>query len=392
MGDEVPKVTVHPRVAGQSEAHSNPLHDLTTVHPEPSAPPSPASRDLGSEMALDAVFGSMETCVDEVPSDHDSIYGCEDREGGPRFINPGRTRTDPVHLLDVGLCDPLSDQHSGAVNPGPILIRPPPLDQFGLAFNKDVGVLVCTTCRIGLHPNEWHGHMEATHKIAFNQLRKAFNAEYHLLLGAIEGLHPGDPLTVRDQMAGLAPVEGIRVRQGFYCPVQIDDGSMCDWVVGTMGTLNTHLSTVHKDVSGKPPASERQRYTCDYQTIFDGKHKRYFRVSTGCSRGSTGGTYEAFLQRFKSSARHAAQTDELDTRGRPSMLRVTNWDIFVSPHRNNPIEVVGLVAFPTFRKSKGNDFEKVLCSLEHVSAAWGRKVFAFWQGSTPPIRRLLGAV
>lgn len=275
-------------------------------------------------------------------------------------------------------------------DPTTSLIQPSPLDEFGLAVNEDVKVLICTICHIGIPPGDWKGHLEHKHWAAVQQVRKTSPEYYEELPVAITHLGLRDPLEARQRHAGLAPVEGIKVKTGYYCPVQVG-GSPCHKVTGTPGSFTAHLSSDHKGASGKPVPADREKYACDYQTIFDGKHRRYFRVFTGLSQAPTTGPYRAFLQQFKSSAHHAAQADAVSkTHELSSLLRVTKWDVFVGPFRKSPADVVGLAAFPSFRGSQAQGLERVLCLLHDVTTAWSKKVHGFWTNSVPSTLRLLG--
>lgn len=188
--------------------------------------------------------------------------------------------------------------------------------------------------------------------------------------------------------AGLAPVKGIKICTGYYCPVEVN-GSPCRKVSGTPATFATHLSTSHTNASWKPPVNDREKYLCDYQTIFNREHRRHFLVFTGLSQGSNSALYEALLRQPKPPVVHAEQVDDLETRELSSLLKVTNWDAFVGPFRGNPAEVIGLIAFPSHGTSNVEE-EKVLCSLHCVSAAWGGKIREILKSSSQSVRRLIG--
>ena len=268
------------------------------------------------------------------------------------------------------------------------LVQPPLLEIFGLAVNTEVKVLTCTVCMTGLPPTEWLGHLRGNHSKALKRLKRQFSAEFESMDTVISELRLASTEEAARQPPGRAPVEGIEVRIGFLCPV-VANGSVCGDVAGTLLSFNTHLSK-HKDANKKPSMKEREGCTCDYQTIFAGKHRKLFRVHTGRSRASPVGPYELFLRGVNSATPHAVQTEPIQTRELPSLLRVTHWDVFVGPFRSSPKDVVDLVNFPSYGDARGNVEEKKLCLLYHVSKSWLDKVYEVWKVSSPSVRRILG--
>lgn len=267
------------------------------------------------------------------------------------------------------------------------LEQPSPLDRFGLAVNMELRVLTCTVCLTGLAPGEWEGHLHEQHAGAFKTIKKNLPELYDNLAPSIAAFDLQNPDEVRNQRSGRAPVNGIQVHSGFYCPLLVN-GSPCDKISGKESTFSTHLSRDHAGSKRKPDPRQRLQYTCDYQTIFLGSRRRYFRVLTGVAEGFTGGSYELFLRSFKSATPYAEQGNmEPETRDLPSLLRATHWDVFVGPFRKSPGDVVSLVDFP---RSSDDSIEKVLCCLHDVSIAWLAKVRSIWRVSSPSIRRLLG--
>jgi hypothetical protein len=81
---------------------------------------------------------------------------------------------------------------------GPELIQSHPLDLFGLAFNPDIQVLICTLCQVGLCPTEWRGHLEKKHKEVFDHLQKECKNNLHRLPEVISSLDLGDPNVLRE--------------------------------------------------------------------------------------------------------------------------------------------------------------------------------------------------
>ena len=268
-----------------------------------------------------------------------------------------------------------------------VLVQPSPLDHFGLAINVDIRVLTCTICCIGLVSNQWIGHMENKHKLAFVNSKKKYPTEYTQVQDTLAQFDLGDPLQVKCRRPGQAPVRGIEIRSGYCCPVPVN-GTPCQHVTGTEASFTTHISTKHKGVATRSSLGDVKLYACDYQTIFEGSNRQYFLVQTGVALGPTVGPYEIFLSQNKSTIPHASQGGvELETHDLPSLLRVTHWDVFVGPFRKSPKDVVGLVDFPSHQDSPE---ENLLCLLHNVSKAWLKKVYTIWESSSPSVRRLLG--
>ena len=269
------------------------------------------------------------------------------------------------------------------------LHHPAPLNTFGLALNTEVNVLICTTCETGLIPTEWMGHLKANHSKAFKQLKQQCPTEFENMPTTIAGFALSSPQEAAQQLSGRPPVEGIKIQTGFLCPVVVD-GSPCGGVAGTLSSFATHLSSKHTAADIKPSPDERTRHVCDYQTIFAGKHKRLFRIRTGFRQALEIGPYELFLTGVKVVTPGAAQTEDIQTRELPSLLRVTHWDVFVGPFRHSPKDVVELVEFPSSRHAIPTVEEKKLCLLHEVSKSWLNKIYDVWRVSSPSVRRILG--
>ncbi|KAF9780644.1 hypothetical protein BJ322DRAFT_1112646 [Thelephora terrestris] len=364
---EIPEINMEPTTPNQvSQVAEEPVAASTTLHiasqPHPanhtSACQGPSPPELYSDMAVDPERESIEHVEDICDNDFGS------------------------NIIDLGDTHPYSQESTS--HPEAELIQPHPLDLFGLAFNSDIGVLICTLCQVGLPPMEWRGHLETKHNEVFDLLRKKFKNDIHQLPELISSLGLGDPDVVRGRQAGQAPVRGIKIERGFYCPIEAG-GSPCHEVVGTLNSFATHLSRAHKDANWKPSVEERRTYTCDYQTIFQGVHRRYFRVFAGLSPGSASEAYKALIHHSKQPILHPEQADDLESREMSSLLKVTHWDAFVGPFRNNPAEVIDLIAFPSY----GATGDQLLHAIHPISVAWASKIKKIWASSSPSMRRLL---
>jgi Orsellinic acid/F9775 biosynthesis cluster protein D len=272
---------------------------------------------------------------------------------------------------------------------GKELLQPYPLEEFGLAFNLEVKVLVCTGCETGILPNEWKGHLHAQHRAAYQNLCNTFSKEvFGAVEQAITSFAPTDADTAKMRPGALPPVFGIKVESGYYCPV-IVDGSPCHKAAGTLKTLQNHFSASHKGSQDIPKPKDRAKYACDYQSIFRGVHRRFFRVIAGGSKDPELADYNALISETGPADFGTTYVDEPELRDQTSLLKVTMWDEFVGPFRKDPENVVNLVALPSW-DSTATEEEKALCGLYRVCLAWLQKVKDLWRPASSHVRLALG--
>ena len=169
------------------------------------------------------------------------------------------------------------------------------------------------------------------------------------------------------------------------------DGEPCTYPGGTTATINTHIKSVHRGDPSRPNFDMLKDYCCDYQSLFTGKLKHYFRVQTGLTRleshpDGAKNPYSVFMQQISSVKSSSSHPEPMRHKELPSFLRKTRWNIFLEPYRNNPNDVVSLVQYPTVKVSKaaGKDgvFERVLAKLPDVCLAWMEKVYGYWESSS----------
>ena len=265
-----------------------------------------------------------------------------------------------------------------------VLHHPAPLNTFGLALNTEVNILICTTCKTGLIPTEWMGHLKANHFKAFKRLKQQFPTEFENIPTTIAGFALLSPEEAAQQLSGRPPVKGIKIQTVFLCPVVVD-GSPCGGVAGTLSSFATHLSSKHKAAGINPPPDERTHHACDYQMIFARKHKRLFQIHTGFHWALEIGPYELFLTGVRVVTPNATQTEDIQNQELPSLLKVTHWNIFVGPFCHSPKDVVELVEFPSSHYAVLTVEEKKLCPLHEVSELWLNKIYNVWRVSSPSV-------
>lgn len=265
--------------------------------------------------------------------------------------------------------------------------------EWGLAVDHELRVLVCWSCgnAIKSSPKEVLRHLESKH----SKKGKTILGQHPSLgqqLEAALGDYPfRPPDEVKFQPTDRAPVKGITVHRGFYCPVLSEDGSPCCVTYREPASLYEHVKKKHECNSNRPKQNELLGFSCDCQTIFNSNHRRYFRVKTepkGPPEDSRN-PYTAFVQEeqrmMPGGFLEAIKPEEL-----PSLLRVTQWHMFVGDHRENPKDVVDLIQHPARSSgSEGSSEDQMLSKLPRISEAWLADVGGYWKESSEWIRRVL---
>ena len=89
----------------------------------------------------------------------------------------------------------------------------------------------------------WHlgvvsGKIELGDKAAYRRVRK----HHDIVMTSIKR-----KVDVCAQPSGQAPIQGIKIQAGFYCPVMLPSGSPCQYIAGKGDTLYQHLCSDHRD-------------------------------------------------------------------------------------------------------------------------------------------------
>lgn len=260
-------------------------------------------------------------------------------------------------------------------------------------MDAELKILVCLTCQTALIPKAMGviKHFNQMHCGRGETVEKHHTGLTSQLEQTLLELSFDDPKKVRRQPHDRAPVSGIKIRSGFYCPVIID-GTQCRHTAEKTSSIVTHIKTSHKTTKASNWSLED--YTCNCQTLFTSNLRMFFRVQAGLANlESSQNPYSVFLRQTISMPSPApppepAKYDEL-----PSFLRVTRWSEFLKPYRGDPKDVAALIQYPKPQtlKSPGADIdlERVLCKLPDVTKAWADTVHRQWIESSDYIQRTL---
>jgi len=267
------------------------------------------------------------------------------------------------------------------------------LKQWGLAINPDIGILICLTCGYALAADSGSifSHLGSKHRMKNLKKDPAIQSQVEDCLKAFSFT----PVQIaRNQPPGKAPIPGITVRKGFYCPLERPDGTPCEYVAGEIGTLDKHSRNKH---IGNPQRRSREglrNYSCDYQSVFSGGDRMFFRVQTGLKDFGGQNPYTIFLTTVGAAQPPCSKPEVIKDDELPSFMRRTRWHIFLEPYRENPKDVINLIRRPTIAGIEGMTMEdgcieRTLCMLPTVAEAWFRRVHTYWTDASDYVQRIL---
>ena len=269
---------------------------------------------------------------------------------------------------------------------------------WGLRVNHELKILVCWTCRRGIWPapERIMSHLESHHSLKGQTVKKQNPNLLSKLQSGLAGFPFSTPGEIRRQPAGRAAIPGIKVSPGFYCPLLTDGGATCQAAYLTSSSLHQHCKTAHAKDKGRLTSKTAQNHPCDCQTIYKGDTRRYFRVKTGLMEDvpeNSVNPYSVMMRDLASFTPKVSAIEEFKVEELPSLLRATEWHLFVQNYRKDPKDVVDLIRLPT-RLNKSlvgseSDTDRGLAMLLDISEAWVAKVRAHWVTSTPIMRRIL---
>ena len=276
------------------------------------------------------------------------------------------------------------------------------LEQLGFKVNTELKVLVCMTCEQAIPPGPKavETHFNNKHLRKGRTMEKFLRGSRDELKNSLSTFKFAVPSEVKVQPDSRAPVPGIKVERGFYCPVADETtGLQCLHTYGQTSSLETHIWTEHQGNRGHLDTLPLENYPCDYQTLFAGNLRHFFRVSTGLSPGTKlGGSqdpYSTFIRQTASKPSDAYRPEPIKNAELPSLLRATKWNVFLEPYRADRLDIVSLISSPSTSVTKmavGMDqkVEEVLRGLSNVCNAWLDKVkFVLHEGSGDYVRRIL---
>lgn len=272
--------------------------------------------------------------------------------------------------------------------------QPSPLQQWGLAINKDLGILICLTCKYALIPESKKIHVHLKNKHKMKQMDHPTLQED--LQNCLDPFEFTPVKEARNQPWDQAPIPGITVQGGFYCPFKLPDGSHCTYVAGRESTLKQHFKMHHRG-SDIPKRSALKQYSCDIQTVFIAGDRKYFRVQTGLADMKDMNPYTVFVEAVGPTLPSYTEPEIAKDAELPSFLRRTGWHVFMAPHRKNPKDVVALLQYPTASKaskkrhvpSEEERMEEILRVLSTVSESWIKEVHEYWYKASDYILRIL---
>jgi len=276
-----------------------------------------------------------------------------------------------------------------------------PLDELSLRVNRELGILIRLTCRHALDPNPKSvtNHFNANHCAKGETIEKVHPGLSTALCDALNGISFALPREVRNQPHHRAPISGIQVWRGFYCPMTDSSGKQCLYTAGATSTVETHIKTKHQGDRSRPHVNDLEGYPCDYQTLFTGNLRQYFQVRPGLTGleahlDGYNNPYSVFTKQKSTASSSDFHPQPIKDDELSSPLRATRWNVFVEPYRNNPRDVVDLIRYPTARippwlASEEHTFEKVLSKLPDLSEEWVDTVFWVWKTSSLYVHRTL---
>ena len=225
------------------------------------------------------------------------------------------------------------------------------LRSWSLVINMELRVVVCTGCGQGVEgsPKGIVNHLQKRHAIKRHPIRGEHPTLQSDLARLLQRFHFSVPNSINEQPADRAPVAGIKVHQGWYCPVRLPDQTECRRAYPARSSLEDHLKKEHGSSDNRPKPSQLHRYPCDCQTIFLGSARRYFKVKTGLKDGpgNLADPYSAFIKNGADKIPDSSKLlEEIRAEELPSLLRATQWHEFLGDHRADPEDIIHLIHHP----------------------------------------------
>lgn len=268
------------------------------------------------------------------------------------------------------------------------------LKRLDLAINLAEKLLICYTCGYALTPTAQAiiSHVSSQHRKRKLKKDPTIGPELEKLLISFD-LTPVHE--ARFQPAGRAPIPGISISRGFYCPLkQRSTDARCEFVAGETSTLGGHFKSSHKSDPHRPRPDMYQSYACEYQTVFKGGDRHFFRVRTGLAGQSGPTPYSVFLDTVNAAPPTKPEPEVIKTDELPSFIRGTRWHIFLHPYRTNAPDVVRLIEFPSISDIDGMaqddaTVERILRRLPAVAEAWMQKIYDYHVDASDYVQRIL---
>ena len=170
----------------------------------------------------------------------------------------------------------------------------------------------------------------------------------------------------------------------------------CEYVAGTDETLYSHFEGNYRNDPQRPSQEGYGSYSCDYQSVFSGGDRCFFRVQTGLVDLHDIRFLAIVLKTVGSAPPPYSKPEAIKTDELPSFIRGTRWRIFLEPYRKNSKDVISFIQYPTNAGTEGLAVEdahvkKILCRLPMVSEAWMEQVFDYWTDASDYVQRILAS-
>lgn len=255
-------------------------------------------------------------------------------------------------------------------------------------MDKELQTIICWSCghAIVSDVKAVFNHLKKKHSPRRKTLKNSHPILFEDLKLALDQHEFSQPEDVRQQPMDRNPVPGVEIQNGLYCPIKLEDGTSCSEVRLKTSSMYAHIIKDHSSQKGQFNERSLSGYQCDCQTIFTANHRKYFRVKLGteeCLKSEISdlpGIATGLLEPYKD--------EEL-----PSILRTTQWHIFIQEFRRNPKDIVRLIEHPAQRleRQSGEDsnIERALGKLPKLSNFWMGEVHKQWVNATDFTRRML---
>jgi len=271
---------------------------------------------------------------------------------------------------------------------------------WGLRIDHELRTIICWTCGsgVGSQPSKIMSHLQSRHSRKGHTVARRYPELLQSLEKGLRGFKFSNSRTVKDQPADRAPVAGVKIHRGFYCPLlQTTDGKACLATFVKPQSVYEHCKRWHSKDKDRLKPTQVLDYPCDCQTIFKGNEKKYFRVKAGLLDNVPEDSENPYSVIVRDMAafipRDLSATEELKREELPSLLRATEWHLFIEKYRRNPKDVTDLIRLPAGldRGKIGPEAEvdKGLTMLLEVSEDWVANARGYWEHCTPIMRQIL---
>lgn len=199
------------------------------------------------------------------------------------------------------------------------LFSTPLLAQVGLHIHLQYKIVICASCGIAWRPSSVIGHIKKAHQV------KIQKGDEEKIITLIKSHGITDDSAVPTPMARSAPVELIKVHQGYCC-------NLCDFCCPGSRTCDNHWSRNHRKSSMKPG---KRFHRGEIQTFFDPTPKKYFEVLTCLRKVTIGSPFDIYIKDELPKQQAFQPTMPIKDREIPPFLQVTQWHTHLTEYLTN---------------------------------------------------------